>query len=292
MPVSAETLSLLMQKGLVGEDLLEIVRSIDLDGGPQESSRHNRNRRYYEKHRDSLREKRLNQSSESVLKATETTESVLKATESVLNDAAAPPPRAPATLVETNLNSKTELLPKNPPSGGKKGEVQANEQPFAKPKKRSDRGYRLPPDWSPTPADMQLAVEMLGDAIAQDELVNFRDYWPSVAGQKGLKTSWDGTWRNRVRDVARRLPAVRAPPPRPDPRKSAMQIAAEINAAEAERAERSQHSEPEIIPPDPAGPTAFRGSGAHGERARVGGAGLFDFGGGGPDLRPTSRFAR
>lgn len=62
------------------------------------------------------------------------------------------------------------------------------------------RGSRLPDDWSPTPEDRAFA-EVLG--IDPDrEAEQFRDYWRSVAGEKGRKLDWSATWRNSVRRVA------------------------------------------------------------------------------------------
>ncbi len=41
-------------------------------------------------------------------------------------------------------------------------------------------------------------------------LEEFRDHWTGVAGDKGSKLTWDGTFRNRVRDLVKwgRAPAL------------------------------------------------------------------------------------
>lgn len=86
MPVSAATLAALMQAGVVGDELVNIVRLIDADMGsvhpptaPGKSSKSARNARYYEAHKDrKATEKRLNKASETgLIQATETTESAL-----------------------------------------------------------------------------------------------------------------------------------------------------------------------------------------------------------------------
>jgi len=52
------------------------------------------------------------------------------------------------------------------------------------------RGTRLPENWNPRPED----------GLNEIELAKFRDYWRSVAGQKGVKRDWDATWRNWLRN--------------------------------------------------------------------------------------------
>lgn len=55
---------------------------------------------------------------------------------------------------------------------------------------RSSRGTRLPENWNPKQED----------GLNEIELEKFRDYWKSVAGQKGVKRDWDATWRNWLRN--------------------------------------------------------------------------------------------
>ena len=69
------------------------------------------------------------------------------------------------------------------------------------------RGTRLPPDWKPSEADRQFARDHGVDPDAM--LPEFLDYWCAVPGQRGLKTDWSRTWRNRVRDIAKRKPNER-----------------------------------------------------------------------------------
>ena len=67
---------------------------------------------------------------------------------------------------------------------------------------QTKRGTRLPEDWQPSD-------KMQSELVAQYPGVNFamildefRDYWCAVPGQRGLKLSWERTFRNRVREVA------------------------------------------------------------------------------------------
>lgn len=71
-------------------------------------------------------------------------------------------------------------------------------------------GCRLPEDFV---ADIGFAVEAgLSPSQAETEAAKFRDYWNGVAGAKGTKRDWPGTWRNWVRSAAERLPRPRGSP--------------------------------------------------------------------------------
>lgn len=71
------------------------------------------------------------------------------------------------------------------------------DEPRPKPK----RGTRLPRDWTPTDEDRSFAKQRGFTEEQIDDLRDeFRDYWSGVAGARGVKLDWSGTWRNRVRD--------------------------------------------------------------------------------------------
>jgi len=70
---------------------------------------------------------------------------------------------------------------------------------------RSNRGTRLPSDWSPTGEQLAFARGLGVDGLEQGD--RFRDYWIAQPGQKGVKLDWNGTWRNWVRRAAERSPA-------------------------------------------------------------------------------------
>lgn len=59
------------------------------------------------------------------------------------------------------------------------------------------RGSRLPENFEP---DFEFAV---GEGIQNtlEEAHKFRDYWNSIAGQKGVKLDWQATWRNWCRNA-------------------------------------------------------------------------------------------
>ena len=67
-----------------------------------------------------------------------------------------------------------------------------------KPKKQI-HGTRLDLDWTLS-ADLRQWTRTTFPQTTPDrlaaELETFRDYWASVAGQKGRKADWDATWRN------------------------------------------------------------------------------------------------
>lgn len=62
------------------------------------------------------------------------------------------------------------------------------------------RGTRITRDWRPTEADWQFAIDH-GVSDVKALRAEFIDYWIAVPGQRGLKTDWSATWRNRVRQV-------------------------------------------------------------------------------------------
>lgn len=71
----------------------------------------------------------------------------------------------------------------------------------AKASSQKNRGSRLPGDWC-LPKDWgQWAVSQgYPEAAVRHEAEKFRDYWHSVAGQKGVKRDWLATWRNWIRN--------------------------------------------------------------------------------------------
>ncbi|MFZ9069369.1 MAG: hypothetical protein ACO23R_18525, partial [bacterium] len=68
------------------------------------------------------------------------------------------------------------------------------------PVKKAPRGSRLPKDWIPNAELAQWSKAERPDLDLRKVLMEFRDYWSSVAGQKGVKLDWDATWRNWVRN--------------------------------------------------------------------------------------------
>lgn len=67
------------------------------------------------------------------------------------------------------------------------------------------RGTRLSADWSPSEETQGWAREQGVADPTGTLLAEFRDYWCSLPGAKGVKLDWDATFRNRVRQVAQRV---------------------------------------------------------------------------------------
>ena len=65
--------------------------------------------------------------------------------------------------------------------------------------KTATRGSRLPANWVPNKELAEWSKAERPDLDLRKVLEEFRDYWTSVAGSKGVKLDWDATWRNWVR---------------------------------------------------------------------------------------------
>jgi 5-methylcytosine-specific restriction endonuclease McrA len=74
----------------------------------------------------------------------------------------------------------------------------------------TQRGTRLPADWSPSSEDIEFCRAERPDLKASDVASQFRDYWLGIAGSKGCKMDWSATWRNWTRN--QRAPNARAGP--------------------------------------------------------------------------------
>lgn len=79
---------------------------------------------------------------------------------------------------------------------------------------RSNRGSRLPDDWRPSEELFSFGIsEGLSWAEVSAVSDEFRDYWRGVPGARGTKLDWPATFRNRLREVARKTkPKSRAGP--------------------------------------------------------------------------------
>lgn len=134
--------------------------------GVGRTARQDRNARYYDSHKDDLRNKRL--------KASETSE---------------------LRRVKTGGGSPSEVPPKNnikpPPT---------SHSPVV-----TSRGARLPSDWQPNDDHRRFAGDRgLTFAEVVEAGDEFRDFWAGVPGSRGTKLDWDGTFRNRLREIAAR----------------------------------------------------------------------------------------
>jgi hypothetical protein len=92
---------------------------------------------------------------------------------------------------------------KNDTSGVKPISPEPNNKPN---KNLREPSSRLPDDWQPREADLELMREHFPDIDLKLETHAFRDYWRGVAGARGKKSDWDATWRNWIRNSYKRLP--------------------------------------------------------------------------------------
>lgn len=66
-------------------------------------------------------------------------------------------------------------------------------------KRQIARGTRLPNNWVPNQELVGWSKAERPDLDLRKVLMEFRDYWSALPGQKGVKLDWDATWRNWVR---------------------------------------------------------------------------------------------
>lgn len=192
MPVSADTLRLLMAAGLNGEALLDVVASIDADvtSTPRVRSAH------------ALRQERYRQR---------------KASQNVTSDAS------------RDVSDGAEPSPKESPQTPKETPPTNPSTHKETPLRGSKKGSRLPIDFEP---DLDFAGSLgLTVSQAETEAAKFRDYWAAKTGQGATKQDWQATWRNWVRTAAERLvPRQRAgPPARTSPMDHFRNLASELN---------------------------------------------------------------
>jgi hypothetical protein len=61
------------------------------------------------------------------------------------------------------------------------------------------RGYRLSPDWAPSPSDVAYATHRgMAPFDIQNEAEKFRNYWVAKSGASATKRDWSATWRNWI----------------------------------------------------------------------------------------------
>jgi hypothetical protein len=78
-------------------------------------------------------------------------------------------------------------------------ETETETETETKKSRSATRGSRLPADWKPDAELAEWSKAERPDLNLRKVLEEFRDYWTSVAGSKGVKLKWDATWRNWVR---------------------------------------------------------------------------------------------
>ncbi len=93
-----------------------------------------------------------------------------------------------------------------PANGGEKSQAVAPAKKKSRASEMARRGTRLPEGWVLPRAWGEWAMSDCGftEGQVREIAANFADYWHGVAGAKGLKLDWLGTWRNRCRDIRNR----------------------------------------------------------------------------------------
>lgn len=116
--------------------------------------------------------------------------------EAKANDVAIPSPNVPDNA-KSHCNSIQEGI-----LSSEKEAVEKKEKNL--PVERA-RGTRLVPDQQITESDWAFAINAgMTAAAARQAWAEFVDYWIALPGKRGLKTKWDATWRNRVRELIKR----------------------------------------------------------------------------------------
>ena len=193
MPVSAATLRKLVDAGLSGDALVDVVASIDADHAmPARSSGAERQARYRERVRSA---------------SGDVTERYVTGDVTDSDADPLPPQESPQTPKET-----TPIPPSTPKETPLRG---------------SKKAVRLPSDWE-LPLEWAAEAEAMGlprNRIAV-EAQTMRDW--SLSSPDGAKRDWHAAWRNWVRRAVERLPTARGSPQflrpeRPDPFKDLSQ---------------------------------------------------------------------
>lgn len=108
--------------------------------------------------------------------------------------AAAPPPTQDSSIIDDtiDLKGKVEGKVEGKGEGRRRGRGDSSKEV-----KSARRAARLPADWSPNEEEVAYATTKGLDVAAVVE--NFRGWWHSVAGQKGVKLDWHLTWERWCR---------------------------------------------------------------------------------------------
>lgn len=140
--------------------------------------------------------------------------------------------RNKAELSGNNRNSEDSEQKENTPhTPQKKNNIYT--PPIAPPSETRPRGTRLPADWVPEPLPSDFKTKHgLTDEHCANELDQFRDYWASAPGQKGVKLDWQATWRVWLRNSKTNRSRGSPEPPRKSAFQNTMTNLAEIFADE------------------------------------------------------------
>lgn len=102
------------------------------------------------------------------------------------------------SLTETHSDTLSASPPSPSPSPSKKTEQRRKATDDA-------RGTRIQIPFDVTDVMREWAHHQFPNVDVKAATAEFEDYWRGVPGQKGRKTDWEATWRNRIREVSGRV---------------------------------------------------------------------------------------
>jgi hypothetical protein len=111
-------------------------------------------------------------------------------------------------VAATNGDAATSIV--RTPGGDRRGGDRRGGTAGLRPAVR--RATQLPENWKPQSKEVEWAKRAYPGVDLRRETAKFCDYWPSQPGQRALKTDWDRTWRNWIRNAADRQPHQGKPP--------------------------------------------------------------------------------
>jgi hypothetical protein len=166
---------------------------------PTLTARQARNARYYEKQKEA----RLKSSETSESKTPKTVSDDPKTVKTLSDAEQAPLTGERAQVVTLTSSLRSEGTQEANASFVDASKPAEPEKPKTKPPKAS-RGTRLPDDWEPSEADVEVArAEGLTDEEIRRAALEFRNYW-CARTRDATKLSWSRTWHNRVLEIADR----------------------------------------------------------------------------------------
>jgi uncharacterized protein YdaU (DUF1376 family) len=104
-----------------------------------------------------------------------------------------------ASAAKRAMNKKSTSVELALESGSTIDQPTNNQEPLTNNHIKTQRGTRLPTDWT-LPVDWKTWAEVeRPDLNAQKVAESFRDFWIAKPGAGGVKLNWEATWRNWVR---------------------------------------------------------------------------------------------
>lgn len=115
------------------------------------------------------------------------------------------PKKGPLPRVERSPDFPSKS-PKFPAKESQKRDTEPGREPGREPERGraprsspSQRGSRIPENWSPSEADLGFCREHRPDLNPQAVADAFLDYWTAKTGAGATKLDWSATWRSWVR---------------------------------------------------------------------------------------------